>query len=146
MSMAFAIALVVIGAISGFDPVNISLGLALFLYVWLTRHTRYDIFSDRMVIYYGAPRQKSVPLGSIKESRAVSAPMSGPSVLITLQPRGVLVIQPKSPEEFVAALDKARGAAPARPANEKASSPKPDSEAQRRKTRSRPLRSKDKKQ
>lgn len=111
LSPVLATAMVVLGAIN-LDQWSVVMGIGLLAYVWFTRHTRYEIFQDRLVIYYGTPRIRSVPLSGIAEVRLIRAPMGGQDLLVARKGGGVMVIRPRDAEVFAAALGKARGVSP----------------------------------
>ncbi|MEK7777274.1 MAG: PH domain-containing protein [Chloroflexota bacterium] len=103
-----AAAMVVLGAMQG-DPVTVAMGAGLLVYVWFTQHRRYEIFQERLVIRYGTPRIRSVPLADIAEVRLVKAPLGGQDLLVVRKGRGVIVIRPRDADGFAAALGEARG-------------------------------------
>ncbi|MFH1140280.1 MAG: PH domain-containing protein [Chloroflexota bacterium] len=111
-----ATAMVVLGTIQ-VDLLTVAMGIGLLAYVWFTRHARYEIFQDRLVIYYGTPRIKSVPLSDIGEVRLIKASLGGQDLLVRRKGGGVLVIRPRDAERFAAALGEARGVSPAGPAD-----------------------------
>ncbi len=106
-----AAAMVVLGIINP-DVVTVAMGAGLLGYVWFTRHAKYEVYQDRLVIYYGTPRIRSVPLADIAEVRLIRAPMGGQDLLVTRKGRGVMVIRPRDAEGFAAALGEARGVPP----------------------------------
>ncbi|MDO8749631.1 MAG: hypothetical protein Q7K03_00560 [Dehalococcoidia bacterium] len=111
LSPALAAAMVVLGAMQ-WDPLTVAMGAGLLVYVWFTRHTGYEIFQDRLVIRYGTPRIRSLPLTDIAEVRLIKAPLGGQDLLVRRKGGGVLVIRPRDAEGFAAALGKACGVSP----------------------------------
>ncbi|MSQ22782.1 MAG: hypothetical protein EXR53_05700 [Dehalococcoidia bacterium] len=111
LSPALAAVMVVLGIINP-DVVTVTMGVGLLAYVWFTRHARYEIFQDRLIIYYGTPRIKNVLLADIAEVRLIKAPIGGQDLVVTRKGRGVLVIRPRDAEAFAAALGEARGVSP----------------------------------
>lgn len=107
LSPALAGVLVVVG-VSQFDLFTMALGVGLGLYVWLTRHTRYEIFSDRLVIYYGGPRRKVVLLVDIEDVQVVKVPMGGQGLYLRRKRGWGVVIRPRDSEGFAAGLEEAR--------------------------------------
>ena len=104
MSPVIAGVLVVMGLMSG-DPVPVALGGGLGLFVYFTRHARYTILHDSLVIHYGRPRQKTLPLADIED---VQLALRGQGLFVR-QKRGVgLLIRPTDPELFLERLDEAR--------------------------------------
>ena len=108
VSPAIALALVVLGLFQG-DPVSAVMGAGLLAYVWFTRHMKYEIWLDQLVIYYGNPRRRSVPLADIDGVRPVRSSMGGQGLIITRKGGGALVLKPRDPAAFTAALEGARG-------------------------------------
>ena len=98
-------ALFVLGIFGG-DPIPIVLAIAMGLFIWFTRHSKYDIFSDRMIIHYGKPRQKIVPLNEIEQAHLV---LGGRGLFLKRKGSGGLLIRPRDPEAFKAHLDDALG-------------------------------------
>ncbi len=113
LSPVLAAAMVVLGFFKG-DPVSVAMGVGLLAYVWFTRHARYEIFQDRLVIRYGTPRSRSVQLSDIGEVRPVKAVMGGQDLVGAKKGGGILVIRPRDAEGFTAALERARGVSPVR--------------------------------
>ncbi len=107
LSPIIAGALVVSGALQ-LDPITVMMGAALSLYIWLTRHSRYDVFSDRLVVSYTGPRRRTIPLADIEDVRAVGFPLGGQGVFVRRKSGGGMVITPVDPEQFVQALDQVR--------------------------------------
>lgn len=108
LSPGLAAAMVVLGIINP-DVVTVAMGAGLLAYVWFTRHAKYEVYQDRLIIYYGAPRIRSVSLADIAEVRLVKAPLGGQDLLVVRKGRGVMVIRPRDAEGFAAALEGARG-------------------------------------
>ncbi len=111
LSPVLAATITVIGLTQG-DPLSVAMGGGLLAYVWFTRHTRYEVFEDRLVIRYGSPRMRSVMLADIGEVRLVNAPLGGQDLLVRKTGGGVLVIRPSNTEGFAEALREARGVSP----------------------------------
>jgi hypothetical protein len=79
--------------------------LALLLFNWLTRHRLYEIFPDRLVVHYGKPRKKTIPLNEIAEVRPMKLPFGGQGIMIKRN-RGIgLLLRPMDPDAFFAHLD-----------------------------------------
>ena len=81
-------------------PVLVGIGLAVFLA--FTKHTRYDLYGDALVIRYWAPRKIVIPLSEIRDVGSVKLPFGGPSVLVHRTRGRVLAIMPKDPVSFLA--------------------------------------------
>jgi len=107
LSPVLAWVLVIVGVLQ-FDLYTMALGVGLGLYVWLTRHTRYEIFSDRLVIYYGRPRRKVVFLVDIEDVQMVRVPMGGQGLYLRKKQGWGMVIRPRDVEGFAARLGEAR--------------------------------------
>lgn len=137
VSPAIALALVVLGVLRG-DLVSAVMGVGLLAYVWFTKHVKYEIWLDQLVIYYGNPRRRSVPLAGIDDVRVVRASMGGQGLIITRKGSGALVLKPRDPAAFTAALERVRGVSLSRhvdaPVDTAADTPK------RKQSRSRPRR------
>ncbi len=107
LSPLIAGALVVSGALQQ-DPFTFVMGAGLSVYIWLTRHSRYEVFSDRLVVHYLGLRRRTIPLGDIEDVRAVGFPLGGQGVFVRRKKGGGMVITPVDPEQFVQALDQVR--------------------------------------
>jgi len=107
LSPAIAAVMVVMGLLQG-DPVTLLLGVGLSLFVWFTRHARYEIFQDRLVIHYGQPRQKVLQLTEIKDVHLVQFGMGRHFLLIRGNRGQRIVLRPADPERFLERLDDAR--------------------------------------
>ena len=100
--------------LSGDGLLPIVFGLGLVFYSLYTRHTRYDLFQDVLVIRYRV-RTMVVPLSGVQGGRLGKVPLSGQALLIQRQGGGLLVITPKDPEGFLSRLEaglRAREASP----------------------------------
>ena len=106
LSPAIAVVMMVMGVLSG-DPFTVLLGTGLALFVWLTRHSRYDIFPDRLVIRYSGPRQKTVFLQDIEGVQVVGIPMGGQGLYIRKKGGLGMVIRPSDKESFSEGLESA---------------------------------------
>ena len=107
LSPAIAGALVIMGLLQ-FEPYTIFMGVGLGLFVWLTRHARYEIFHDRLVVRFAGPRQKILPLAEIEQVELVKIPMGGQGLFVRRKSGLGMVIQPTNPEQFAAGLEEAR--------------------------------------
>ena len=111
--------MVVQGLLSGqAAPVLTGLGVGVFLF--LTRHTRYELFQDALVIRFMAPRRIVIPLADVVDVRMVKLPLGGPALLVQRARGGGLAIMPSDPEGFLARLKAGPGI--------KTPSPKPETE------------------
>ena len=106
LNPALALGLVVVGII-GLDTFPLVAGVALAIFVWFTRHFRYDIFPDALVVSYGKPRQKVVPLDQIAEVRSVRFGFRGDSLFVRNASGRGMIIRPSDPEQFAQQLQAA---------------------------------------
>ena len=88
-------------------PVLTGLGVGGFLF--LTRHTRYELFQDALVIRFMAPRRIVIPLADVQDVRLVKMPLGGPALLVQRARGGGIAIMPADPEGFLARLQAGTG-------------------------------------
>lgn len=81
-------------------PVVIAVGMGIF--IWFTRHTRYNIYSNALVIYYGTPRHRAVPVSDIEQVITV---LGGKGLFVKRRGSGGLLIRPQDIETFKSRLD-----------------------------------------
>ena len=93
------------------EPFNVALGIGLGLFILFTRHIRYEIFHDRLVIRYMAPRRKIVELSEIQSVQSMKRAFGGQGVFIQKKAGLGLMINPVDPEKFVAELEEAQNRA-----------------------------------
>ena len=91
--------------LSGEGALSILFGLSLGFYYFYTRHTRYDLFQDALVIRYRILRTMVVPLSDVQGARLGKMPLAGQALLIQRRSGGPLVITPKDPEGFLSRLE-----------------------------------------
>lgn len=99
-------AFVIISGLTRGDAVAIVIGIALAAFIWFTRHTRYELFDDRLVIHYGSPRRKSYPLDDFEGVQRVKPPFQGEGLLIRRKGRLRVLITPQDPEGFGQTLER----------------------------------------
>ena len=99
--------LVVTGLLSG-DLLTLAFGAGVWLFIWFTRPTRYEVFRDSLVINYGKPRRKSLPFTEIEEVLLIRLPLGGQSLFLRRKQGWGMVIRPAEPERFLACLEDAR--------------------------------------
>jgi hypothetical protein len=99
--LGLGILLLVISVSDG-APGTAFIGMALTLYAWFTKHTRYVVFHDRLVIEYGKPRERSVPLDGIMRVQGIAIPMRGTNVLLVRDTGRGMLVRPENPDEFMA--------------------------------------------
>ena len=104
LNPAIAGVMLIIGVLAG-DPITFLLGIGMSLFVWFTWHARYEIFHDRLVIYYGRPRQKIVPLSEIEEVQLV---LGDRALYVRNRGSRGMLLRPSDPQLFVDRLDDAR--------------------------------------
>jgi len=90
------------------DPFFFLLGVVFSLWVWFIRHVRYEIFPDSLVVYYGWPRRKVVPLDVIEDVRLVQLGMGPRSIFIRRRQGLGIVLRPTDPDRFLERLEDAR--------------------------------------
>ena len=88
--------------VAGLIPVLTGFGVAGFLA--FTKHNRYDLYEDVLVIRYWAPRKIVIPLSEIQDVGSIRLPFGGPSLLLHRTRGRVLPIMPKDPETFLVHL------------------------------------------
>ena len=86
----------------------IAMGLGGALWLVFTRHSRYDLFQDALVIRYLAPRTKVVLLSDIQGAELERLPFAGLVLLIRQRDGGRLVITPTDVDSFRSRLNAAR--------------------------------------
>ena len=87
---------------AGDIPILAGFGLAVFLA--FTKHVRYDLYEDALIIRYWAPRKIIIPISDIVDVGAMRLPFGGPSVLVHRARGRVLAIMPKDQEGFLAQI------------------------------------------
>ena len=109
------------------DLIPVLFGLGVGTFIALTRHTRYELYQDVLVIRFMAPRRIVVPLAEVQDVRVVRMPLGGPALLVQRASGGVLAIMPADPEGFLARLQESTGGKtpPAKPETDEASKPAP---------------------
>ena len=118
-------------------PILAAIAVAVFLA--FTKHTRYDLYGDVLVIRYWAPRKIIIPLSEIRDVGSVRLPFTGASLILHRTRGRVIAIMPKDPESFMAhikaGLDTARQPPPVPDRGDVAPRPRP---RRRRPRRQRP--------
>ena len=112
--LLFVAAILVIQGLAGAGGLPILTGFAVAAFLGFTKHSRYDLYTDALVIRYWAPRKIVVPLSEIRDVGLVRLPFGGPSVLLHRTRGRILPIMPKDPESFLAHI-KANMGAPQEP-------------------------------
>ena len=85
-------------------PVVIAVAMGVF--IWFTRHTRYDLYSNALVIRYGTPRQRAVPISEIEQVVTV---LGGKGLFVKRKGSGGLLIRPQDIETFKSRLEEVIG-------------------------------------
>jgi len=106
LNPALALGLLMVGLISA-ETFPLVSGAALGTFVWFTRHFRYDIYPDALVVSYGKPRQKVVPLDQVSEVRTVQFGFRGDSLFVRNTSGHGMIIRPSDPEQFAQRLQEA---------------------------------------
>ena len=91
--------------LTGGGPLPVVAGLGVGFYLWYTKHTRYDLFQDVLVIRYQAPRTRVIPLSDVPSARFARMLLGGQALLIQRRRGGALAITPKDPEGFLSHLE-----------------------------------------
>ena len=107
------------------DPFPVLTGLGVGVFLALTRHTRYELYQDALVIRFFAPRKIVVPLAEVQDVRLVKLPLGGPALLVSRSRGGGLAIMPADPEGFLALLQAGPGSKTPTPDAEADDAPKP---------------------
>ena len=103
--------MIVQGFVAG-DPIPVLFGGGVGAFLALTKHTRYELYQDVMVIRFMAPRKIVVPLAEMQDIRLVKMPLGGSALLVQRAGGGTLAIMPVDPEGFLARLQARPGADP----------------------------------
>ena len=105
-------------------PIITALGVGAFLA--FTKHSRYELYEDALVIRYWAPRRIIIPYSDVRDVRSVRLPFGGPSLLVDRQGGRLIAIMPKDPDGFRSQMQAAMAPKDEPPApRERADRPKP---------------------
>ena len=105
-----------IQGLAGGGPFPILAGLAGVAYSLYTRHTRYDLYHDAVVIRYLAPRTVVIRLSDVQSADVVRLPLAGPALLIQRTNGRRLLIRPSDEQGFLSRLRDALSGQSAPPA------------------------------
>lgn len=108
LTLILSIGVVVVGVLSGFEPILIIMGIAFGAFAWLTTPTQYIIFEDRLQIVYGRPRVRDLGFQEVAGFEAINLPFGVRLMIVTDRGRRHF-IQPRDPEEFGGKLQDALG-------------------------------------
>ena len=104
--------IMIVQGLTGRGDIPLLAGIGLMVFLAFTKHVRYDLYEDSLVIRYWAPRKIVIPLSDIMDAGSIRLPFGGPSVLLHRTRGRVLAIMPKDPESFLtqikASLDAAK--------------------------------------
>ena len=103
--------MIVQGFVAG-DPMPVLFGGGVGAFLALTKHTRYGLYQDVVVIRFMAPRRIVIPLSELQDVRMVKMPLGGAALLVQRSTGGTLAIMPVDPEGFLARLKARPGADP----------------------------------
>ena len=118
--------LMIVQGFVGGDPLPVLFGGGVGAFLALTRHTRYELYQDVMVIRFMAPRRIVIPLSEMQDVRMVKMPLGGSALLVQRASGGTLAIMPVDPEGFLARLKAGPGADPQpKPEDDDAKRPAP---------------------
>ena len=93
--------------LTGGGVLSILFGLGGGAFLLFTRHRRYDLFEDALVIRYLAPRTLVVYLSDMQDVRLMRQPMVGPVLSIERKAGARLIIKPADFEGFFSRLSAA---------------------------------------
>ena len=96
--------IMVVQGFMGAGDIPVLAGFAVVGFLAFTKHNRYDLYEDALVIRYWAPRKIVIPLSEIRDVGSVRLPFGGPSLLLHRTGGRVLPIMPKDTETFLAHL------------------------------------------
>lgn len=110
ISPAVAGILILLG-LFGFDPISLTLGVGLAIYTGYTRHTRYEIYSNGLLVRFMLPRRQTVPFSEIEEVGMVKLSMVGEVLAVRKKGKGMglMLLRPSDPDLFLSKLNEARG-------------------------------------
>ena len=80
------------------------IGLLLLIYRLLTRHKRYELFPETLVVSYWGPRRTTVLLADIEEIMEVRRSSAVTGILVTKRDGRQLLVRPANPERFLQQL------------------------------------------
>lgn len=123
--LLFVAGFMVIQGLVGGEVLPVLSGLGVGLFLFFTRHSRYELFEDVLVVRFMAPRTIVIRLADVQDVRLVKMPLGGPALLISRAGRGGLAIMPVDPEGLLARLKAAPGlkTQPAKPEADDAPGP-----------------------
>ena len=124
--LLFVAGILVLQGLMGNNGLAVLTGIAVVGFLAFTKHARYDLYADALVIRYWAPRKIIIPLSEIRDVGLVRLPFGGPSVLVHRRGGRVIAIMPKDPESFLAHMKAHLGTTEQRPSPAApAAAPKP---------------------
>ncbi len=99
----FGVALLIMGAVVQ-SEVQLVVGGALVLYLIFTRHRRYDLYADALVIRYIGLRWSRIPLTNVQSLDVVELPVAGKRLLLRLNNQRRVLLAPRGIERFIEEL------------------------------------------
>jgi hypothetical protein len=87
------------------DGAPILIGLGLLMFLAFTKHSRYELFEDALVVRYWAPRRIVIQFSQVQGARIAKLPFGGTSILINRAGGRILAIMPKDPDAFLGHLN-----------------------------------------
>ena len=97
------VGLLIMGAIVQ-SEVQLVVGAALILYLIFTRHRRYDLYADALVIRYIGLRWSMIPLTDVQSLDVVELPVAGKRLLLRLNNKKRVLLAPQQIERFIEEL------------------------------------------
>ena len=122
MMLLVVAAVIIVRGIATGEALPVLTGAGVVVFLALTRHTRYELFQDVLVIRFMAPRKIVVRLAEVQDIRLVKLPLGGPALLLQ-RASGGLAIMPSDPEGFLARLKAGPGFKPQPPKQDAADAP-----------------------
>ena len=107
ISPAIVVLLLALGIRDG-NPASMIFAGALAVYIWITRHSRYEIYPDRLEVRFLSPRRIVVSFADIRDVRAVGLTLSSRGLIVEKRSGWPIVINPADSEAFREELNKAR--------------------------------------
>ena len=106
VSMLLGILVALYGMAVAQDPTIFFLGMAWAAYAWLTRPRRYLVYPNALVIEYGRPRKKVIPMAEISHVELLSLPIGERLRVVSLTGRRTMIMA-KDLDTFREKLDQA---------------------------------------
>jgi len=106
VSMLLGILVAIYGMVVAQDATIFFLGMVWAAYSWLTRPRRYLVYPNALVIEYGRPRKKVIPMAEISHVELLSLPIGERLRVVSLTGRRTMIMA-KDLDTFREKLDEA---------------------------------------